>query len=83
MNRRRNIIVLSYAAFLCVLVLFFVLIVGYAVSQHHIDSFADFFRRTADTEERFWIRLAFIAIMNLFAFSTVIFIGVLIFLKKK
>jgi hypothetical protein len=66
-----------------VLVLFFFLIVGYAISQHHITSYADFFRKAADTEERFWIRMAFVAIMNLFAFSSLIFIGLLIFLKKK
>ncbi len=83
MNIQRKRVIISYVAFLFVLVLFFVLIVGYAVSQGHIASFADFFRKASDTEERFWIRLAFIAIMNLFAFSSVIFIGLLVFLKKK
>jgi hypothetical protein len=83
MDTQRKRIIISYVAFLFVLALFFVLIVGYAISQHHITSFADFFRKAGDTEERFWIRLAFIAIMNLFAFSSVIFIGLLIFLKKK
>jgi len=82
-NTQRKKIILSYVAFLFVLLLFFFLIVGYAISQHHISSFADFFHKAADTEERFWIRLAFIAIMNLFAFSSIIFIGLLIFLKKK
>ncbi len=83
MDSLRRKIVVSYAVFLCVIALFFILIVGYGVSQHHINSFADFFRRTSDTEERFWIRLAFVAIMNLVAFSTIIFIGVLVFLRKK
>ncbi len=83
MDAQRKKIIFSYVVFLCVLVLFFLLIVGYAISQHHIASFADFFRKASDTEERFWIRLAFIAVMNLFAFSSVIFIGLLIFLKKK
>jgi len=83
MNKQRNVVVISYIAFLCVLALFFVLIVGYAISQGRITGFADFFRKATDTEERFWIRLAFIALMNLFAFSSVIFIGLLIFLKKK
>jgi uncharacterized membrane protein len=83
MNKQRKTVIIAYIAFLCVLALFFLLIVGYAVSLQHITSFADFFRKTADREERFWIRLAFIAITNLFAFSSVIFIGLLIFLKKK
>jgi TRAP-type C4-dicarboxylate transport system permease small subunit len=83
MNKQRKKIVLSYIVFLCVLALFFFLIVGYAISQHHIASYADFFRQTADREERFWIRMAFVAIMNLFAFSSIIFIGLLLFLKKK
>jgi hypothetical protein len=82
-NTQRKKIILSYVAFLFVLVLFFLLIVGYAISQHHISGFADFFHRATDTEERFWIRLAFIAIINLFAFSSIIFVGLLIFLKKK
>jgi hypothetical protein len=83
MNKQQKNVVLAYFVFLCVLALFFFLIVGYAISQGHIASYADFFRRTTDTEERFWIRMAFVAIMNLVAFSSVIFIGLLIFLKKK
>ena len=83
MNTQRKKIIISYVVFLLVLALFFVLIVGYAISQQRITSFADFFSKASDTEERFWIRLAFIAIMNLFAFSSVIFVGLLIFLKKK
>ena len=83
MNKQRKIIVLSYIVFLCVLALFFFLIVGYAISQHHISSYADFFKQSTDGEERFWIRMAFVAIVNLFAFSSIIFIGLLIFLKKK
>ncbi len=83
MNKQRKKIVLYYIVFLCVLALFFFLIVGYAISQKHIASFADFFKKATDKEERFWIRMAFVAIMNLFAFSSVIFIGLLIFLKRK
>ncbi len=83
MNEQRKKIVLSYVVFLGILVLFFFLIVGYAISQGHIAGFADFFRKTTDTEERFWIRMAFVAVMNLFAFSSIIFIALLIFLKKK
>jgi hypothetical protein len=83
MDKQRKKIVLAYFVFLCVLALFFFLIVGYAISQGHIASFADFFKKANDPEERFWIRMAFVAIMNLFAFSSIIFIGLLIFLKKK
>jgi TRAP-type C4-dicarboxylate transport system permease small subunit len=82
MNSQRKKIVLTYVVFLCVLALFFFLIVGYAVSQGHIAGYGDFFRKATDPEERFWIRMAFVAIMNLFAFSSIIFIGLLIFLKK-
>ncbi len=83
MNKQRKTIIFSYIAFLAVLVLFFFLIVGYGVSQGHITKVSDFFHKATDTEERFWIRLAFIALMNLFAFSSIIFIGLLLFLKKK
>jgi hypothetical protein len=83
MNTQRKKIVLSYVVFLCVLALFFFLIVGYAISQKHIAGYADFFKKTANPEERFWIRMAFVAIVNLFAFSSMIFIGLLLFLKKK
>ena len=62
MNNQRKKIVLTYVVFLCVLVLFFVLIVGYAISQHHISSYADFFRKATDPAERFWIRMAFVAV---------------------
>jgi hypothetical protein len=83
MNKQRKKIVLYYVVFLCVLALFFFLIVGYAIYQKHITSFADFFKKATDTEERFWIRMAFVAIMNIFSFSSIIFIGLLIYLKRK
>ncbi len=83
MNERQKRVVLSYVLFLGVLALFFFLIVGYAISQGHISSYADFFQRTADTRERFWIRMAFVAIANLFAFSSLIFFALLLFLRKK
>lgn len=83
MRAQRKKIVVSSVLFLCVLALFFFLIVGYAISQKHISGYTDFFQNATDPEERFWIRLAFVAIMNLFAFSSIIFIGLLIFLKKK
>ncbi len=83
MNKQRKKIVLAYIVFLGVLALFFFLIVGYAISQGHLASYADFFARPADTEERFWIRMAFVALGNLFVFSTLIFAGLLIFFKKK
>jgi len=83
MDKRRKQIVLSYVVFLCVLALFFFLIVGYAISQGHIASYGDFFKRATDQEERFWIRMAFVALGNLFVFSTLIFLGFMIFFKEK
>jgi len=83
MNKQQKKIALSYVLFLCVLALFFFLIVGYAISQGHIASYADFFERASDTQERFWIRMAFVALGNLFVFSSLIFVGLLIFFKKK
>jgi hypothetical protein len=83
MNARQKKIVMSYVIFLCVLVLFFFLIVGYAITQGHIAGFADFFRKATDPEERFWIRMAFVALGNLFVFSSIIFVALLILLKKK
>jgi hypothetical protein len=83
MNARQKKIVMSYVIFLCVLVLFFFLIVGYAITQGHIASFADFFRKATDPEDRFWIRMAFVALGNLFVFSSIIFVALLILLKKK
>ena len=83
MNERQKKILMSYVIFLCVLVLFFFLIVGYAISQGHIARFADFFKRATDPEERFWIRMAFVALGNLFLFSSIIFVALLILLKKK
>jgi len=83
MNKQQKKALLAYVLFLGVLALFFFLIVGYAITQGHITSYGDFFGKAGDTEERFWIRMAFVAIVNLFAFSSLIFIGLLIFLKKK
>jgi hypothetical protein len=36
-----------------------------------------------DKEEAFWIRLAIVALVNLFAFSSIIFAALPLFLKKK
>jgi hypothetical protein len=83
MREQQKKMVLAYVLFLGVLVLFFFLIVGYAIFQGNITSYADFFRRADDTRERYWIRMAFVAIANLFAFSSLIFIALLILIKKK
>ena len=66
---------------LCVLALFFV--ISYAIHEKHIAGYADVFRSVTDKEEAFWIRLAIVALVNLFAFSSIIFVGLLLFLKKK
>ncbi len=83
MNKQRKKILSAYVAFLCVIVLFFFIIISYAIHQKHIAGFADIFHSVTNTEEAFWIRLAVIALGNLFVFSSIIFVGLLIFLKKK
>jgi hypothetical protein len=75
--------VLAYVIFLCIIVLFFFLIIGFAIQQKHIVGYTDIFHKVADNEEVFWIRLAIVALVNLFVFSSIIFIGLLIFLKRK
>jgi H+/Cl- antiporter ClcA len=83
MNKQRKNILLAYVVFLCVLALFFVIIISYAIHEKHIAGYADVFRSVTDKEEAFWIRLAIVALVNLFAFSSIIFVGLLLFLKKK
>ncbi|MBP1733387.1 MAG: hypothetical protein H6Q55_3816 [Deltaproteobacteria bacterium] len=83
MNKQRKNILLVYAVFLCVLVLFFFIIIGYAIHEKHINGYADVFRSVTDKEEAFWIRLAVVALVNLFAFSSIIVAGLLLFLRKK
>ena len=74
---------MAYVVFLCVIVLFFFIIISYAIYQKHIASFADIFHKATNEEETVWIRLAIVALVNLFAFSSIIFVGLLIFFKKK
>jgi len=83
MDKQRKRIVLAYLVFLCVFVLFFFLIVGYGIYEGHIAGYGDIFHAVADKEEQVWIRLAVIALVSIFAFSSVIFAGVLIFFKKQ
>jgi len=83
MDKQRKKILLAYLVFLCVIVLFFFIIISYAIQQKHIAGYADVFRKAADAEAAFWIRLAVVALVNLFVFSSLILAGLLIFLKKK
>jgi heme/copper-type cytochrome/quinol oxidase subunit 2 len=83
MNKQRKNILLAYVIFLCVLMLFFFIIVSYAIHEKHIAGYGDIFHSVADTDEAVWIRLAIVALVNLFAFSSIIFAGLLLFLKKK
>ncbi|HSB34542.1 MAG TPA: hypothetical protein VLG39_08815 [Nitrospirota bacterium] len=62
----------AYIVFSCVIALFFFLIVGYGIHEGHIAGYGDIFRREADTEEAVWIELAIVALINLFAFSSII-----------
>ncbi len=83
MNKQRKKILLAYIVFLCVIVLFSLIIVSYAVYEKHIAGFADVFHKVTDTEEAAWVQLAIVALVNLFVFSSIIFVGLLMFLKKK
>ena len=74
---------LAYVVFLCVIVLFFFIIISYAIYEKHISGYADIFHKAAYKEEVVWLKLAIIALVNLFVFSSVIFVGLLIFLKRK
>lgn len=83
MDKQRKRVVFAFIVFLCVVVLFFFLIVGYAIHEGHIAGYGDIFRNEADSEEAVWVRLAILALVNLFAFVSIIFSGLLIFLKRK
>jgi hypothetical protein len=83
MDKQRKRIVSAFIVFLGVIVLFFFLIVGYAIHEGHIAGYGDVFRNEADTEEAVWVRLAIVALVNLFAFVSIIFSGLLIFFKGK
>jgi TRAP-type C4-dicarboxylate transport system permease small subunit len=83
MNKQRKKILLAYIVFLCLIILFFFIIISYAIYQKHISGYADIFHKEAYKEEVVWIKLAIIALVNLFVFSSIIFVGLLIFLKRK
>lgn len=74
---------MAYIVFLCLIILFFFVIISYAIYQKHISGYADIFHKEAYKEEVVWIKLAIIALVNLFVFSSIIFVGLLIFLKRK
>jgi len=83
MNKQRKNILQAYVVFLCVLALFFVIIINYAIHEKHIAGYADVFRSVTDKEEAFWIRLAIVALVCPVAFSSIIVAGLLLFLRKK
>ncbi len=83
MNKQRRQILLAYVVFLSVIALCSFIIVGYAIYEKHIASFSDVFHKVTDTEEAAWIQLAVVALANLFVFSSIIFVGILMFIKKK
>ncbi|HXY53069.1 MAG TPA: hypothetical protein VEM40_00160 [Nitrospirota bacterium] len=83
MNKQRKRILVAYIAFLFVILFFSFIIIGYAVYQKHISSFEDIFYTATNEEESIWIRLAIVALINLFVFSSIIFFGLLIFFRKK
>jgi NADH:ubiquinone oxidoreductase subunit 5 (subunit L)/multisubunit Na+/H+ antiporter MnhA subunit len=82
-NKQQKNIVLVYSVFLWVLILFFSIIIGYAIHEKHIAGYADVDRSVTDKEEAFWIRLTIVALVDLVAFSSIIVAGLLLFLRKK
>jgi hypothetical protein len=65
-----------------VFALFYFLIVGYGIYEGRIAGYGDIFHAVADKEEEVWIRLAVIALVSIFTFSSLIFAGLLIFFKR-
>jgi len=66
-----------------VIILFFFIIIRFAIYQKHISTYGDIFHKAVYSEEVVWIKLAIIALVSLFVFSSIIFVGFLIFLKSK
>jgi hypothetical protein len=83
MNKQQKKLLAAYIVFLCVIILFIFIILRYAIYQKHISTYGDIFNKTVYTEEIVWIKIAIIAIVSLFVFSSIIFVGFLIFLRRK
>lgn len=83
MIKKQNKLFSAYIVFICVIILFFFIIIRFAIYQKHISSYGDIFHKAVYSEEVVWIKLAIIALVSLFVFSSIIFVGFLIFLKSK
>jgi hypothetical protein len=83
MNKQQKKLLSAYIVFICLIILFFFIIIRYAIYQEHISTYGDIFNKTVYTEEIVWIKITIIAIVSLFVFSSIIFVGFLIFLKRK
>ena len=83
MNKKQKKLFSAYIIFICLIILFFFIIIRFAIYQRHISSYGDIFHKVVYSEEVVWIKLAIIALVSLFVFSSIIFVGILIFLKRK
>jgi ABC-type Fe3+-siderophore transport system permease subunit len=83
MNNKLKKLFSAYIVFICVIILFFFIIIRFAIYQKHISTYGDIFHKAVYGEEVVWIKLAIIALVSLFVFSSIIFVGFLIFLKSK
>jgi hypothetical protein len=83
MNKTQKKLFSAYIVFICLIILFFFIIIRFAIYQKHISTYGDILHEAVFKEEVIWIRLAIIALVSLFVISSIIFIGFLIFLKRK
>ncbi len=83
MNKKQKKLFSAYIVFICLIMLFFFIIIRFAIYQKHISTYGDIFHKALYSEEVVWIRLAIIALVSLVVFSSIIFVGFLIFLKRK
>lgn len=83
MNKTQKKLFSAYIVFICLIILFFFIIIRFAIYQKHISTYGDILHKAVFKEEVIWIKLAIIALVSLFVISSVIFVSFLIFLKSK
>jgi hypothetical protein len=83
MNKKQKKLFSAYIVFICLIILFFFIIIRFAIYQKHISTYGDILHEAVFKEEVIWIKLAIIALVSLFVISSIIFVGFLIFLKRK
>ena len=83
MNKQQKKLFSAYIVFICLIILFFFIIIRFAIYQKHITTYGDILHKPLFKEEVIWINLAIIALVSLFVISSIIFVGFLLFLKRK